>query len=417
MNQLVLSPDQQEAEDDFIGFIGSPTEQVFVLEGYAGTGKTTLVDRILTDLPATLATVKLITQNHDEWEVILTATTNKACEALSLALSDPTRKVQTIQSFLKLRPVKDHASRSSRLLPADPNIMHENKIIFIDEASFVDHDLLDYIFRFTKNCKIVFVGDPAQLAPIKAKGTPVFDAGFKTASLSTVVRQAAGNPIIDLATSFRNTVNGLGWFQFTPDGHHITHLSRQDFEDRMILEFNRPDWRHNDSKVLAYTNKTVVAYNQAIRNIVEGIPELEAGDYAICNQYINTKKCRLKTDQMVEITDISSSREWDTDGWLVTMDAQQTAFMPSSLAARKAKLAAAHSVKDWNLVNYIENSWVDLRAAYACTINKSQGSTYDKVFIDLEDLKKCTNANTLARLMYVGVSRARYEVYMTGDLV
>jgi exodeoxyribonuclease V len=58
---------------------------------------------------------------------------------------------------------------------------------------------------------------------------------------------------------------------------------------------------------------------------------------------------------------------------------------------------------------------VDLRAVFAQTVNKSQGSTYDKVFFDLDDLKKCHNGNTLARLLYVGTSRARHQCFFVGD--
>lgn len=63
------------------------------------------------------------------------------------------------------------------------------------------------------------------------------------------------------------------------------------------------------------------------------------------------------------------------------------------------------------------DGWIDLRAAYACTINKAQGSTYDKVFIDLDDIKKCNSGNQIARMLYVGVSRARLIVYLCGDLI
>jgi ATP-dependent exoDNAse (exonuclease V) alpha subunit len=58
-----------------------------------------------------------------------------------------------------------------------------------------------------------------------------------------------------------------------------------------------------------------------------------------------------------------------------------------------------------------------LRAAYAQTINKSQGSTYDRVFIDLDDLARCSSGDQLARMLYVGFSRARHQVFLTGDLV
>jgi len=83
----------------------------------------------------------------------------------------------------------------------------------------------------------------------------------------------------------------------------------------------------------------------------------------------------------------------------------------------EAKAKEARKNKNWSMVDDIEERWIDLRPAYACTINKSQGSTYDQVFIDLDDVKKCNNANTIARMLYVAVSRARDKVIFTGDLV
>lgn len=263
----------------------------------------------------------------------------------------------------------------------------------------------------------MFIGDPAQLAPVKYNTTPVFNAGFPTVRLTEVVRQAKGNPIIDLSTMFRETVQTGEFFSFKPDGQHIQHMSREDFDRAVTTEFTDPDWHDKKAKVLAWTNKTVVAYNQAIRNLAKGSPVFHSGDYAICNQYIHTKECQLKTDQTVLITDIVPAVECDVSGWKVTLDNRHEAFLPNSLEAKKQRLKDAEAALDSQTVYHINKHWIDLRAAYACTINKSQGSTYDKVFIDLDDLKRCNQPNILARLLYVAVSRARYQVIFTGDLV
>jgi ATP-dependent exoDNAse (exonuclease V) alpha subunit len=91
--------------------------------------------------------------------------------------------------------------------------------------------------------------------------------------------------------------------------------------------------------------------------------------------------------------------------------------MPESRQEWKDAIKEARELEDFEAVQEMTEEWIDLRAAYSCTINKSQGSTYDKVFIDLDDLKKCRDTNQLARMLYVGVSRARNNVYLTGDLV
>ena len=419
MSKLPLTQDQRAAYLAFIGFINNPDQSEFSLEGYAGTGKSTLVNRLLTELPATLQAAKLITQSPIDWEIVLTATTNKAAEALSNIVN---QEVKTIQSFLGLTVEQNHKAKTSKLVKGHQASVKEHCIIFVDEASFADKVLMDFIDELTENCKIIYIGDPAQLTPIKTYTAPVFEAGYPTAKLNEVVRQAEGNPIIDLATAFRNMVNGEGAFSFTPDGHHIQHMSQSDFEDKILEEFSSPDNKNDSARVLAWRNKTVIHYNHEIREAVQGVPHLQAGDYAVCNSYVNFsrngEKCNVKTDQEVMITKTIDATRLGVDGWMVHMttnSGNHVAFMPSSLADKKAALRKYRKDEAWDKVKDIEDRWIDLRAAFACTVNKSQGSTYDKVFIDLNDIGACFNANTMARMLYVAVSRARHHVYLTGD--
>lgn len=414
MSTLVLTADQQSAMESFHQFLLDPVETVFVLSGYSGTGKSTLVGHLLDSLPGFMKMAKLIQADIPEYEVQLTATTNKAAENLSFISG---MQVQTIHSFLGLRVSTDYKTGVTTLKRST----HERKrgfLLFIDEASYIDRDLLQLIFQMTEHCKIVFMGDPAQLTPVKSSSTPVFDAGFKGATLTQVVRQADGNPIVELSTRFRETVNTGEFFSFTPDGQHVQYLPREAFNKAIEEEFTRPDWRYQDSKILAWTNKTVVAYNHAIRDHVLGDPKLQVGDYAICNSFVTQSRRAIKTDQLVCITGISEEIEQhDVRGHLYTLDNAISFFGASSLVDRQKRLKAARANNEWYVVAEIEGAWIDLRAAYACTINKAQGSTFNKVFIDLDDIRRCNSGDQIARMLYVGVSRARHQVILTGDLV
>lgn len=415
MSTINLTSGQEAAFEKFVGFISDPEQQVFVISGYAGTGKSTLVKHILDNLPNLLRMTALVNQSQFEWDLLLTATTNKAAQALQDITG---RAVRTIQSTLGLTVVTDWATNTSTLVSTGNADIPERAVIFIDEASFIDNELLTSCLNMLPNCKLVFIGDPAQLAPINSRNTPVFSAGFSEARLTEVVRQAEGNPIIELATKFRGTVNTGEWFSFSPDGQAITHMPRDAFDEAIRAEFTAPDWSYLDSKVLAWTNKAVISYNHGIRALVQGTPELEVGDYAVCNKYARTARGHsLKTDQIVQITAIHPSTEYGVDGWHVEMDYSISSFLPRHVDDAKAASKLAKSDGDFARVKTIENAWVDLRAAYACTINKSQGSTFKKVFIDLSDIKKCRVANTVARMLYVAVSRASHQVIMTGDLV
>jgi hypothetical protein len=409
---ITLTTDQQAALDSFVTFLIDPTEPVFVLSGYSGTGKSTLTKVILEKYEGILKVGRLINPKVKSLDVALTATTNKAAEALAYVTGQP---AQTIHAFLGLIVKTDYETNVTTLVARTKAIV-ENTLIFIDEASYVDKNLLDLIFKTTKNCKIVFMGDPAQLTPVRSTHTPVFECNFPGAHLSQVVRQAEGHPIIDLSTKFRETVNTGVFFSFKPDGTAITHMSRADFDAAVEVEFNKPNWNFKDSKVLAWTNKCVIGYNHAIRDSVKGDPDFQVGDYAICNKYVGDGSRSFKTDQMVQITEISDPQEVSgVMGHYFTLDNAATLFSPITLASKRARIKLARAQDDFGLIETIENRWIDLRAAYACTVNKSQGSTFDRVFIDLDDISRCNSGDQIARMLYVGVSRARHQVILTGD--
>lgn len=411
---LTLTADQEAALSAFSLFLVDPIETVFVLSGYSGCGKSTLVKTLLERLPNFMHTARLINPSQTQYEVELTATTNKAAEMLSQITG---YSAGTIHSFLGLRVQTDFKTNVTTLVNRSDE-QKEGYLLFIDEASYIDAQLMGWIFKKTKNCKIVFVGDPAQLTPIKSTGTPVFAANFSGAALTQVVRQAEGNPIVDLSTKFRNTVNTGEFFAFKPDGHHIQHMDRDAFNLAIEQEFSRPNWRFQDSKILAWTNKCVIAYNQFVRNKVKGDPHFAEGDYAVCNSFISLNRQTLKTDQMVQITGIGPDIErHGVMGNMFDLDCSCNVFMPKSLADKNQAIKTARASSDMHTVSEIEMTWIDLRAAFAQTINKAQGSTYDKVFIDLDDISRCNSGDQIARMLYVAVSRARSFVVLTGDLV
>lgn len=415
MNAITLSPDQQAGYEAFSSFLLDPHKSVFVLAGYSGTGKSTLVRTLLEQIDNLFKMARLINPSYPTFDVKLTATTNKACEALRFITQ---REVVTIHSALGLRVHTDYSTNKSTLVVRQGADIIRDTVLFVDEASFVDDALLRHILKRTERCKIVFIGDPAQLLNVGCDKSPVFNKGFEGVHLSKVVRQAEGNPIIELSTKFRETVSSGEFFSFLPDGLHIQHMDREAFDQAILEEFGRQDWHYHDSKVLAWTNKCVVAYNRGIREYVQGDPDFQIGDYAVCNHFVGSKGYSIKTDQLVQITGISEpSFEFGLQGKYFTVDNAVQKFMPDSLSEKKDLIRQAEAEGNATVLYEINNNWIDLRAAFACTINKSQGSTFRKVFIDLDDIKKCTLGSQIARLMYVGVSRASEQVIFTGDLV
>ena len=412
-NDLVLTKGQEEAMEKFMAFLLDPLETMFVLSGYAGTGKSTLVKYLLDSVPSILKTLSLIDPTRKNMGIQLTATTNKAADVLGQMVGDI---VPTIHSYLGLSVYTDYKTGVTSLKDR-AGIEIYNTLVFIDEASFVDKELLTLITQKCKQSKIIFIGDAAQLAPVKSVHIPVFNAGFPTAQLTEVMRQAEGNPIIGLATQFRNTVNSGEFFNFSPDGVTIKHMKGNEFQAAIEAEFLDPTWTHNRSKILAWTNKRVTQYNNHISELLVGTSSINVGDYCVLNKHITIGRKSLATDSVVYVTAVGE--EMDVYGVLgkhMGLNHEITVFVPNCWAEVKKLIPKWRKEGNYARCAAADN-WADLRATYACTVNKSQGSTYDKVFIDLSDISRCNSGNQIARMLYVAVSRARHEVIFTGDFV
>ena len=142
---ITLTPDQQTAMDAFGAFIMDPIETVFLLTGYSGTGKTTLVKTLLENMDSFMKAARLVIPSTPDYEIALTATTNKAAESFSHLTA---REVVTIHSFLGLRVNTDYRTNVTTLTPKSMT-PKEGYLLFIDEASYVDRQLLDLIFKLT----------------------------------------------------------------------------------------------------------------------------------------------------------------------------------------------------------------------------------------------------------------------------
>jgi hypothetical protein len=417
---ITLNEEQSAAEDAFVQFLADPDEQVFVIEGYSGTGKSTLIDTLMKRLDGYIKKVEETCPNHIIHDVALTATTNKAAENFARITG---REVRTIHSYMGFRVHQDYETGAKKLVATREDEKITCTLIFIDEASYLDSNTLGMIFRQVENCKIVFIGDPAQLLAVRSFTAPVFKAGFRTARLSKTMRQMVNgvpqeNKITELATAFRHTVNtGIWPTNFKPDGEFIIWAPRSKFKNIIEAEFLRDDWVYHDSKILAYRNETVIAYNKHIRALKSGEPMLEEGDYAENNHYIRVGKDGIRTDATVFISKIEpESEEYGEKGHWVEVDYQHRVFHPHDRSAKTRLAARFRAAGNFRQAVEVE-SWIDLRAVFSQTVNKSQGSTYKRVYLDLDDIRRCTHGNQIARLMYVGISRAQLQVFMTGDLV
>lgn len=410
MQHLTLTQDQEKAKEALLSFLGSE-EKYFTLKGAAGTGKTALITHVHQAYVDTIPLRKIVTPKNifSTWH--FTATTNKAAEALEHALS--LGQTQTIHSLLSLYVRQDYSTGETSIYRRKDAEPVEDAVIIIDEASYIDGTLLSYIQKCTPKSKVIFMGDPNQLTPVGSEDTPVFNRNFMQATLTEVVRQTKENPIQTVCIELRKTIEHSVGFPKITLCPEIQQLSKEDFEQAIKDEFTRSDWTQGDSKVLAWTNKAVQKYNTLLFKYCNQRSQFKQGDYVINNHYVKG----LKVDAEYSIEYFKPTTEQGISGHIVELTgSNDTYFLPGkSKHYEKAKKAALET-QNVQAVREISDSWVDLRPAYACTINKSQGSTYGKVFIDLGDLAKCRDALQKARLLYVGMSRAKFQVIFTGDL-
>ena len=405
---IQLTQDQQDAYAAIITLVTTP-QQTLVIEGGAGCGKTTLMNTFMQEWPQLVA---LSGGAFKDVDVVLTATTNKAADALANATK---RETTTIHSLLGLRVVKSSYGRTK--LSDTGKAIEDGLVVVIDEASFIDQELLAHIEHKLRKCKVIFLGDPHQLKPVGSSTTTVFSRGYPTVSLNQIVRQADDSPIQTLSRGLRSLVQGHPMPNAGVDGTNIIHMPQQDFEAAFVQDvLNNPV---NSIRALAWTNKKAIHYNQLVSIARNGSADIHLGDVVNVNkQHSVSRSFRFPTDSTFQVMGLGPwredqfgliSREVETSFGVSVYQAQNIEDV--QITARNFYDREMHSQGDFVLEHY-----ADLRLMFASTVNKAQGSTYDTVYLDLNDIGKCQDRDQVNRMLYVGVSRAKHKVVFTGDI-
>jgi hypothetical protein len=291
----------------------------------------------------------------------------------------------------------------------------------------ISKDLLQQI-RYCCN-KVVYIGDPYQLPPVKEMLSSVFNG--KVHMLKEHKRQEGKHAILDLAESFRTILEQGPPFQWPRIQHipgEIEIIDGNEFGKLVTPRFSVPG-ENRDIKILAWTNKKILAYNRKLRSLYTPSPILVEGEWVICNN-THTQGIsydpkpvyrRIHQDWPMQIVRIGSlyPGEYETNMYKVVCSTPvgnvefQTPERPED---RGRLLKYLFKQKKYKEYFSIKNSWTDLRTLGAQTIHKSQGSTYREVFLDLDDISRNNKWHDIARLMYVGLTRATDKVYLYGNL-
>jgi hypothetical protein len=434
--------------DTFKVFIEDNKAPYMYITGAAGTGKTTS----LSD------TIEYCLAN--EIKHCVCAYTHKAVGILASKMPRNTN-IATLHSFLKKVPTIDTNAIKLRLIEGNAVIgkSEDVSVIFIDEFSMIGNKDYEDIQALQWNddgilkTKVIFIGDLNQLPPI-ADAQSVIPEGEYHIKLTKIYRQDNSNPLLNTLTKLTNYISGD---EPKPLKEHSTFKRGVN----LISEYNK----HTSAIVLAYTNERV----QVINRLIEGKSELTIYDRVFSptiRRYGNIASI-LSRSEITNITKIdnkilnkdSKYRTLETlinlgiDFVKIEEENETTSdilihnraivfghkdYLNKSKELKNKAIDINKTIErqfkcnpiEWSINNkgHMLNrkrakAWREFLAFNSCvicvdfthalTVHKSQGSTYDTVLIDTEDLAVCADKNykLYLQLLYVAISRASKQVF------
>jgi exodeoxyribonuclease-5 len=428
-------------------------KELFLLKGYAGTGKTTIVGTLVKNL----------------WKAkksaILLAPTGRAAKVIS---NYSNKEAFTIHKKIYY-PKSQKGGGVSFTLQKNK---HRNVIFIVDEASMIPDinqesklfengslldDLMQYVYS-GHQCKLLLIGDTAQLPPVKLSISPALDKHTLTnyynkevieLEMDEVVRQQQDSGILVNATKIRNRIeDGLfEAFKFSemPYAEVIRPLDGQELMD--AIQDSYATLGNEDTVIIVRSNKRANLYNQNIRNrILFQEEELSAGDYlmVVKNNYFwvkpHTEAGFIANGDIVEVLEIFSFK--DLYGFRFAevkirmvdyprMQPFETVLLLDTLTSETPSLSYEDSNKLYQEVmqdyaseksNYkrflsVKNNTffnaLQVKFSYAITCHKSQGGQWNTVFVEQPYLPNGVDKEYL-RWLYTAVTRAKEKLYLIG---
>ncbi|MCX6270793.1 MAG: AAA family ATPase [Bacteroidetes bacterium] len=436
------------------GFLLSTSDRpVFVLRGYAGTGKTTIVSALVKILPAMAK------------RSVLLAPTGRAAKVLS---GYSGKRAYTIHKKI-YRP--QSSSDGSVHLSVMPN-PHSDTLFIIDEASmipdftspadgsfFSGKSLLDDLFHYVfsnENNFLLFLGDTAQLPPVGSLNSPALDPAYLKSNFHTdgdsfelteVMRQAEESGILSNATRIRQKIGEekpQPPFFRLQNYQDIVQLPPQELEELLNTHFSRDNLEN--TVVVTRSNKRANLFNQGIRNrILFREDEIGAGDYlmVVRNNYFwlpaESTAGFIANGDIVEVLRIKKRTELYgfrfAEALIRLIDYPEETdleviLLLDTLTSEAASLSFADHNKFFQevMADYMEipnkrhrlekvrnNKYynaLQVKFAYALTCHKTQGGQWENVIVDQGYLTEDMVNIEYLRWLYTAVTRATTRLYL-----
>lgn len=444
--RVELKQDQLAALQEVYRFLfeGGP-DSIFILRGYAGTGKTTLMGA-------------LIRWFHKvNRKTVLLAPTGRSAKVLSSLSGYPAstihRRIYSMKESAFGRPTMELVRNTS-----------EKTMFFVDEASMIGEqslgdgfnarslleDLIAYV-RSGERCRLIFIGDDAQLPPVGADLSPALDrkrlrtichASVYAAQLTEVVRQASTSLVLQNATQIRQQINrdDYGALKLDVAPHDAVEMvDPYELEDQLSQHFSRE--RSDDTVLICRSNKDAFQFNQQIRaRILFREARIEAGDrlMIVKNNYKQKlpgkRQNFLANGDMITVERIHAQHEFGPFSFAETQvyftDDPSVSFdlilllntleydgpsIPSKelMELRNAMIAAGALDHAEAEEKFFQNPYfhaVQVKYAYAVTCHKSQGGQWKNVFIYPGYFTPEMLDRSYFRWMYTAITRASEQV-------
>ena len=424
-----------------------PRIKEYSILGAAGVGKSWLTSQL----------VQLVVDLR--LRCFLSTPTHKAVRVLQEMINDAglgnSYRVDsgTIHSFLNLK-VENNFEDETNLNPEKPKLIKNTRIppeglktcdiLFLDEASMVDYLLYDMVkSELDDRYRIViFIGDYFQLPPVGGNLSPIFFEGEhnKVFNLVETVRQKADSYIINRAGWLKHFISTQQFPAnilelFTTEGEMEVFDSKIEGEHQRFIDTYFADKDH--TKIVGtYTNKLVDDYNLSIRNIELNYPtesvvegerlvvqspyEDSSGNIIFnSNQEIVCVEVNIKSVGESHYKYYRISDEDRNKGNVLHEDSveQYNADLSSCLQLAKAMQNSPDRkarARAWTKYFDLLTKFMNAKSAYASTIHKLQGSTYENTYLDLRTVPSFYNRNPdlMCRLLYVGITRPSNKLYI-----
>lgn len=393
----------------------------FKLEGPAGTGKTFCASFVLQDYKR---------------RVVMTAPTNKAVRVIRDSLEAQGLKLEcrTIYSLLGLQ-LQANGEVKELAKPEDPVDLGDVAAVYLDEWSMVNQNLMAHIRdaseRFPK-LRWIFMGDPFQLPPVGEMNSPIAELETN-ARLRTIMRQ--DNQILQLSAHLREMVEkpfAKLRLHENNDGDEGIWTCEEGGLD-IAIQNQAKGFLLGENKAMAWRNVVVDRLNALVRGQL--FDQIDKFPWQKGDRVTLLEPAKDLDAKVIGITDEEGAIEQadlaphpvhgDFECWRLVMRSDSNRAMTlwvlnntkaNKLAFenRKARLSATAraSPREWKAFWEFVDSFHKVRHAYAITVHRAQGSTYQRAFVSWRDILLNQNRGEAMRCLYVAATRPKKELYL-----